>query len=86
MFSISCISSSGGMSGVVISDVEERVSEEGEPTLLIWTLILSVAVLRPFWLFEKDLSPTLRFSNGVRSGVEININALPLTVGSIECP
>lgn len=40
MFSISCISSSSGMSGVVISDVEERVSEESEPTLLIWTLIL----------------------------------------------
>ena len=54
MFSISCISSSGGMSGVVISDVEGRVSEESELTLLIWTLILSVAVLRPFWLFEKD--------------------------------
>ena len=76
MFSISCISSSGGMSGVVISDVEERVSEESEPTLLIWTLILSVAVLRPFGSLKRITSPTLRFSKAVL--VEITTNALPL--------
>ena len=71
---------------MVISDVEERVSEEGEPTLLIWTLILSVAVLRPFDSLNIITSPGVSSSNGVRSGVEINISAFPLILGSMEYP
>ena len=69
-----------------ISDVEERVSEESEPTLLIWTLILSVAVLRPFGSLKRITSPTSRLSYGVREGSDITTNAFPFIVGSIELP
>ena len=51
---------------------------------MTWTLILSVAVLRPFGSLKRITSPTLRFSKAVL--VEITTNALPLMVGSIEFP